>query len=111
MSSQFLEEVRRANSHELRHFKKWEANLNDLYFKKLDIDIRRYNKFLFVFKIILTVRHGPTVVLRGFSLSKCSLQINIKAESIVAKKIVRDRLLANKIDLPSFEIPNKLIIA
>ena len=64
-----------------------------------------------MFKIILTVRHGPTVVLRGFSLGKCFLQINIKAESIVAKKIVRDRLLASKIDLPSFEIPNKLIIA
>ena len=62
-------------------------------------------------KIILTLSHDQTAVERGFSLGKSSLQFNIKEESIVAKKIVRDHLLANKIDLPSFEIPNKLIIA
>ena len=37
-----------------------------------------------------------------------SFQVNIKEEAIITKKIVRDRLLANKIDL---SIPNKLIIA
>ena len=44
-------------------------------------------------------------------MGKSSPQINRKLESIVAKKILRDHLLANKIDSPSFEIPNKLIIA
>ena len=48
---------------------------------------------------------------RGFSLGKSSLLVNMKKESIAAKKIVRVHLLANKIDLSFFEIPNKLIIA
>ena len=109
--TQFLEEVKRVNSHELRHFKTWEANLDDFYFKKLDKDIRRYKKFLFVLKIMLTLSHGEAAVKRLFSLGKSSLQVNIKEESIIAKKIIRDHLLANKIDFPSFEIPNKLIIA
>ena len=109
--TQFLEELKRENSHELRHFKKWETNLDGFYFKKLDIDIRQYNKFLFVHKIILTLSHDQAAVESGFSLSKSSLQVNIKEESIVVKKIVRDHLLANKIDLPSLGIPNKLIIA
>ena len=109
--TQFLEEVKRVNSHELRCFKTCEKNLDDFYFKKLDIDIGRYSKFLFVLKTILTLSHGKAAVKRGFNLGKSSLQVNIKEESIVAKKIVRDHLLANKIDLPSFEIPSKLIIA
>ena len=99
------------NSHELRYFKTWETNLDDFYFKKIDIDIRRYNKFLFVFKIILTLSHDQAAIERGFSLVKSSLQVNIKQEWIVAKKTIRDQPLANKIDLPSFEMPNKLIIA
>ena len=37
-----------------------------------------------------------------------SLQVNIKEEAIITKKIVRDCLLVNKIDL---SVPNKLIIA
>ena len=108
---QFLEEVKRVNSHELRHFKTWEINLDDFYFKKLDIDIRRYKKSLFVLKIILTLSHGQAVVKRLFSLGKSTLQVSIKEESIFTKKIVRDHLQANKIDFPSFKRPSKLIIA
>lgn len=44
-------------------------------------------------------------------MDKCRLQVNIKEEPIVTKKIVRDHLLANKVGLPFFEIPKKLIIA
>ena len=93
------------DSDELRHFKTWKTNLDDFLLKKLDIDIRRYNKFLFVLKIILTLSNGQAAVERGFSLGKISLQVNIKDNSIVAKKIVRDHLLANKIYLPFFEYP------
>ena len=107
----FLEEVRRVNSHELGHSKTWEANLDDYSFKKLDVVVRRYRKFLFVLKIILTLSHGQTTVERGFSFGKPSLQVNKKEELNVAKKIVRDHPLATKTDLPYFEIPKKLIIA
>lgn len=38
--TQFLEEVKRVNSHELSHFETWEASLDSFYFKGLDINIR-----------------------------------------------------------------------
>ena len=71
--------------------------LDNFYCKKLDIeDIRRYNKFLLVVKIILTLSHGQAAAERGFSLGKSSLEVNIKEKSIVAKKIVRERLSPSK---------------
>ena len=81
--TQFLEEVKRVNSHELR------------YFKKLNVDIRRYNKCPSVVKIILTLSHGQAAVKGRFSLGKSILQVKIKEDSIFAKEIVRDHLLAN----------------
>ena len=61
-------------------------------------------------KIILTLSHGQAAVERRFSLGKSSLQTNITEELIIAKKIVRDHLLANKIELSSYQVPNKLIL-
>ena len=49
-------------------------------------------------KTILILSHGQAGVESGFSLGKSSLQVNTKEESIVAKNIVRDHLLTNKID-------------
>ena len=70
---------------------------DDFYCKKLDIeDIRRCNKFLLVVKIILTLSHGQAAAERGFSLGKSSLEVNIKEKSIVAKKIVKERLFPSK---------------
>ena len=108
--TKFLEEVKRVNSHELRHFKTWESNLDEFYLKKHDIDIRPYGKFAYVLKKILTLSHRQAAE-REFSLGKSSLQVKIKEESIVVKKTVRYNLLANKVDFPSFEICKKLIIA
>ena len=56
------------DSDDLRHFKRWETNLDDFLFKKLDI----------VLKIILALSHGQAAVERGFSLGKISLQVNMK---------------------------------
>ena len=47
-------------------------------------------------KIILTLSHGQAAAERGFSLGKSSLEVNIKEKSIVAKKIVRERLSPSK---------------
>ena len=70
---------------------------DDFYCKKLDIeDIRRYNKLLLVVQMILTLSHGQAAAERGFSFGKSSLEVNIKKESIVAKKVVRERLSPSK---------------
>ena len=46
-------------------------------------------------KIILTLSHGQAAVKGRFSLGKSILEVKIKEDSIFAKEIVRDHLLAN----------------
>ena len=65
----------------------------------------------FILKVLLTLSHGQAAVERGFSLGKSNLQININEESIVAKKVIRDHLLANKLDPHSYQVCNKLILS
>ena len=80
------------------------------YFHELGKETKKHDKFAYVLKIILTLSHGQAAVERSFSLGKSSLQTNITEESIIAKKIVRDHLLAEKIELSSYQVPNKLIL-
>ena len=40
-----------------------------------------------VLKIILTLSHGQTSVERGFSIKESTLEVNMKTEAIVARKI------------------------
>ena len=54
--------------------------------------------------------HGQAAVERNFSLGKSSLRTNIE-ESVIAKKIVRNHLQANKVNLSSYKIPCKLVIS
>ena len=74
-------------------------------------ETKKHAKFAFVLKIILTLSHGQAAVGRGFSLGKSSLQINITEESIVAKKIVEDHLQDNKVNISSYNVPNKLVLS
>ena len=55
-------EVKKVNSHKPRHFKTWETNLDYFYFKKPDMVIAQYKKFLFVLHIKLTLSHGHAAV-------------------------------------------------
>ena len=87
------------------------VSLDDFCFRQLGINISRHKQFVFLFKIIFILSHGQAVVEKGFSLGKSSFQYNIKEESIVHKKLVRDHLQANSIKIQTFEVPNKLVIS
>ena len=75
------------------------TNLDDVYFRQLEINISQHKQFVFVLKIILISGHSHVAVERRFSLGKSSLQYNFKEESIVAKKLVRDHLHASNIKI------------
>ena len=87
---------------QLKLFDSSKTDLDYLYFHELRKETKKHDKFAYVLKIILTLSHGQAAVGRSFSLGKFSLQTNITEESIIAKKIVRDHLLANKIELSSY---------
>ena len=86
-----------------------------------EVGIQKYKDLSYVFKIILTLsdvvkiiltlNHGQASVERGFSISKLLVKVNMKEEAIVAKKIIRDYMLANLLKPYTGEISNKLILS
>ena len=103
--SSFFEQVKKMHVDQLKLFDSSKTDLDYFYFHELGKETKKH-----VLKIVLTLSHGQAAVERSFSLGKSSLQTNITEESIIAKKIVRDHLLANKIELSSDQVPNKLIL-
>ena len=108
--SSFFEQVKKMHVDQLKLFDSSKTDLDYFYFHELGKETKKHDKFAYVLKIILTLSHGQAAVERSYNLGKSSLQTNITEESIIAKKIVRDHLLANKIELSSYQVPNKLIL-
>ena len=65
----------------------------------------------YVVKIILTLSHGQASVERGFSINKSLVKVNMKEETIVAKKIIRDYMLANLLKPYTREVNSFLLTA
>ena len=60
-------------------------------------------------KVILTLSDGQESVECGFSIKKSVLKVNITEESIVTKKLVRNHMIANKLETHTVPISNQLI--
>ena len=58
--------------------------------------------------IILTLSHGQADVERGFSQNKTLLQQNTKEDSISSETVIKDHMLANKLQPYCIEITNKI---
>ena len=71
--------------------------------------IKKYVNLAFVIKMILTLSHGQAAVERSFSINKSVVDVNMKEESIVARKTIKDHMLSNDIQPDMIEIPNKMI--
>ena len=59
--------------------------------------------------MILTLSHGQAAVEKSFSINKPVVDVNMKEESIVACKTVKDHMLSNDIQPDMIEISNKMI--
>ena len=71
--------------------------------------IKKYVNLAFVIKMILTLSHGQAGVERSFSINKSVVDVNMKAESIVARKTIKDHMLSNDIQPDMIGISNKMI--
>ena len=57
----------------------------------------------------LTLSHGQAAIKRNFSINKSVVDVNMKEESIVARKTIKDHMLSNDIQPDMTEISNKMI--
>ena len=71
--------------------------------------IKKYVNLAFVIKIILTLSHGQAAVERSFSINKSVVDVNMKEESIVARKTIKNHMLSNDVQPDMIEISNKMI--
>ena len=81
--------------------------LDDFFFTKLDVG-KKYPELSKVIIIILTLSHGQAEIERGFSQNKTVLQQNIKEDSFSSKRIIKDHMLANKLQPHSIDITSKI---
>ena len=58
-------------------------------------------------RIILTLSHGRASVERSFSVNNTVINVNVSEDSIVAKKIIKDHMISNKLTPESVQITNK----
>ena len=71
--------------------------------------IKRYVNLTFTIKMILTLSHGQAAVERSFRINKSVVDVNMKEESIVARKTIKDHMSSNYIRPVMIEISNKMI--
>ena len=106
---EFLQSECKSDLFRLKSFNRKEYRLDELFFSCLGI--KNYKDLSYVVKIILTLSHGQASVERGFSINKSLVKVNMKEETIVAKKINRDYMLPNSLKPYTVEISNKLILS
>ena len=72
-------------------------------------DFKLFKNLVKVVKSVLTLSHGQVSIDREFSVNKFMLETNMKEELIVARKLIRDHMLAHSLSPESFVIIKPLI--
>ena len=83
------------------------GRLDDFYFKQLKVG-KKYPELASVIMVILTLSHGQADVERGFSVNPDVLEDNIKDDSIVSKRLVKDYMTSNKLKPHTVEITSQM---
>ena len=72
-------------------------------------DFKLFKNLVKVVKSVLTLSHGQVSIDREFSVNKFMFETNMKEELIVARKLIRDHMLAHSLSPESFVIIKPLI--
>ena len=95
--------------HEFSGFCSKESRLDDFYFKT--VGIGKYKELSFVLKVLLTISHGQASVERGFSHNNAFLKTNMSPETVIAKRMIKDRILSRDLKPYRIEISKPLVLA
>ena len=86
------------------------SSTNDLdEFYVNDIYSQSFQELSFPVKIILTSSRGQASAGRSFSVNNTIINVNMSEDFIVAKKIIKDNMISNKLTPESVQITNKLV--
>ena len=105
--SKFLEQDLKRYHLEFEKFDQKCYQLGDCYFNV--IQIQRYESLSFVIRLILTLSHGQTTVERCFSISNNILTQIMNTETVIARKVIKDQMISNKLDVATNEV-NKSVL-
>ena len=84
-------------------------DLDKFYFN--DIDLQSFKELSFLVKLILSLRHDQASVERSFSVNNAVINVTMSGDSIVAKKIIKDHMISNKLTFKSVQITNFILLA
>ena len=84
-----------------RCFESSTKDLDEFYFN--DINLQSFKELSFLVKTILASAG------RGFTVNNTVINVNMSEDSIVAKKIIKDHMISNKLTYESVQITNKLL--
>ena len=84
------------------------GRLDDFYFKKYDIN--RYKELAADVKVLLTLSHGQASVEQGFCENTTVLAQNTRVESIVARHLIKDHLVSNRLQPQTIDITNEMML-
>ena len=59
----------------------------------------------------MTLSHGQAAVGRCFSINNNVLTQNMNTENVIARKVIKDYMLSNKLDAATIEIDKSLLKA
>ena len=88
----FLYTVVKENKAFFLEFDKSKDMLEEFFMRYLS-DTVRFNNFMLIVKMVLTLSHGQADVERGFSLNDKLLVENIQEQSLISQRIVKDHML------------------
>ena len=99
---------------ELKRFKdtfsSYEQNterIDDFCFRK--INIQHYKSLSFLLQILFIMSHGQAAVERGFSINNNVVEQNMSPETITARRLIKDHMLANGLTPESIHLSQNLI--
>ena len=90
-------------------FNKESDRLDDFYFKKCNIN--RYKELAAIVKILFTLSHGQASVERGFSENNQVLAQNMKVESIISRRLIKDHMVSNDLQPHTIDISREMMLS
>ena len=103
----FIDSQLKLYAEKFRCFDSSTKDLDEFYFN--DIDLQSFKELSFLVKIILTLCNVQASAERSFSVNNTVINVNMSKDSIVAKKIIKDHMISNKLTPESVQITNKLL--
>ena len=105
--TKFLEQDLKKYHLEFEKFDQKYDQLDDFYFHV--IQIQQYESLSFVLRLILTLSYGQGAIESCFSINNNVLTQNMNRETVIARKVMKDHILSNKLDTATIDVDKSLL--